>query len=66
MKNIKFILFIFIQYRLVVVEIYELLKTFGSDIKPVMFVGQSLKDKGGLPQKKQLEVNYNKLYLFKV
>ncbi|XP_050061729.1 uncharacterized protein LOC114118970 isoform X1 [Aphis gossypii] len=47
---------IFCQYRLVVVEVFELLKTFGSSVKPVMFVGQSLKEKGGLPQKKQLEV----------
>lgn len=50
------------------VEVFELLKTFGSSVKPVMFVGQSLKEKGGLPQKKQLEVNENnKLHLsFKV
>ncbi|XP_022171575.1 uncharacterized protein LOC111034597 isoform X2 [Myzus persicae] len=47
---------IFCQYRLVVVEVFELLKTFGSSVKPVMFVGQSDKVKGGLPQKKQLEV----------
>ncbi|XP_025198316.1 uncharacterized protein LOC112596753 [Melanaphis sacchari] len=47
---------IFCQYRLVVVEVFELLKTFGSSVKPVMFVGQSLKEKGGLAQKKQLEV----------
>ncbi|XP_025417703.1 uncharacterized protein LOC112688631 isoform X2 [Sipha flava] len=47
---------IFCQYRLVVVEVFELLKTFSSSVKPVMFVGQSLKEKGGLPQKKQLEV----------
>ncbi|XP_050438212.1 Fanconi anemia group M protein [Adelges cooleyi] len=47
---------IFCQYRLVVVEIFELLKSFGEPLKPVMFVGQSLKEKGGLPQKKQLEV----------
>lgn len=47
---------IFCQYRLVVVEVFELLKTFGSSVKPVMFVGQSLKEKGGLRQKEQLEV----------
>ncbi|XP_050531446.1 Fanconi anemia group M protein [Daktulosphaira vitifoliae] len=47
---------IFCQYRLVVVEVFELLKSFGEPIKPVMFVGQSLKEKGGLCQKKQLEV----------
>jgi len=45
---------------LVVVEVFELLKTFGSSVKPVMFVGQSVKEKGGLRQKEQLEVNENK------
>jgi len=50
---------------LVVVEVFELLKTFGSSVKPVMFVGQSLKEKGGLPQKKQLEVN-KKTFLLKI
>jgi len=49
---------------LVVVEVFELLKTFGSSVKPVMFVGQSAKEKGGLPQKKQLEVNKNKILLY--
>ncbi|XP_039289419.1 Fanconi anemia group M protein homolog isoform X2 [Nilaparvata lugens] len=48
---------IFCQYRLVVTEVYEIIKKFVPLAKPVMFIGQSSKEKGqGLPQKKQIEV----------
>ncbi|RZF40457.1 hypothetical protein LSTR_LSTR013919 [Laodelphax striatellus] len=49
---------IFCQYRLVVTEVYEIMKKFVPLAKPVMFIGQGSKEKGqGLPQKKQIEYN---------
>lgn len=51
---------IFCQYRVVVSEVYNILKTSLPLIRPAMFIGQSNGNgKGGLPQKKQLEVMRN-------
>lgn len=48
-----------LQYRVVVSEVYNILKTSEPLIRPAMFIGQSSGNgKGGLPQKKQLEVTY--------
>lgn len=48
-----------LQYRVVVSEVFNILKTLEPLIRPAMFIGQSsCNGKGGLPQKKQLEVTY--------
>lgn len=51
---------IFCQYRVVVNEIFEILRSVNSDIKPVMFIGQSSNAKDrGMTQAKQLEIMKN-------